>query len=440
MNQKIKKGFVLFLVMSLCLSGVPGFAFAQEEDQSILSELFSFFSSPEAAVETPLPASPTELIVPIASDAPFTFLPETEEESILLQEGRPEAGEGDPIDENLREEAVSDALPAEEEEMISDQPSEESALPDDGQESGQEDLAESRDADVAEEPVTEERTESEEESAGTEEKLPETSAEEQAYPEAEASRLPEEWRYTVIFDGNGGIGQMSAQGDRINDKGFILPYNTYRRMGYTFAGWNTAPDGSGSAYPDRAKLLMPADEDGAEILLYAQWQPNEYRITYKNVLPGDDNPNPLSYTYGESVALQPLSREGFCFDGWFTDGFFPAEVSTLNEDGLSAKALTVAAKWTPMKYTISFDGNALGRGTVRGTMKDLAGRQCGKTYTLPGNAYRMEGYSFLGWSTDPYAFVPEYHNRARVTDLTLTDGETVTLYAVWQAKSLRNAN
>lgn len=79
--------------------------------------------------------------------------------------------------------------------------------------------------------------------------------------------------YTVIFDANGGSGTMPDQtaltstSERINDNAFV-------RDGYTFAGWNTQADGSGTTYKDAAELYNAANAN--EVLtLYAQWSSNE---------------------------------------------------------------------------------------------------------------------------------------------------------------------
>ena len=45
-----------------------------------------------------------------------------------------------------------------------------------------------------------------------------------------------------------------------------LTANTFTRTGYTFAGWNTAANGTGTAYADGATYTFTAD-----ITLYAQW-------------------------------------------------------------------------------------------------------------------------------------------------------------------------
>lgn len=67
----------------------------------------------------------------------------------------------------------------------------------------------------------------------------------------------------VWFDRNGGTGSMAVQAA---SPGTGLSANTFTRDGYTFAGWNTNRDGSGTAYADRASYPFTA-----HTTLYAQW-------------------------------------------------------------------------------------------------------------------------------------------------------------------------
>ena len=55
-----------------------------------------------------------------------------------------------------------------------------------------------------------------------------------------------------------------------------LTTNTFTRTGYTFTGWNTAANGSGTAYAAGATFTMGA----ANVTLYAQWTINSYTVTY----------------------------------------------------------------------------------------------------------------------------------------------------------------
>src|SRR6185312_4337363 len=55
--------------------------------------------------------------------------------------------------------------------------------------------------------------------------------------------------HTVTFDNNGGAGSMA---DEVHNIATPLTADTFTRLGYTFTGWNTAANGSGTAYADSA--------------------------------------------------------------------------------------------------------------------------------------------------------------------------------------------
>ena len=55
---------------------------------------------------------------------------------------------------------------------------------------------------------------------------------------------------TVTFNANGGTGNMAAQVIYQN-VATALNENTFSRTGYTFNGWNTRANGTGTAYADK---------------------------------------------------------------------------------------------------------------------------------------------------------------------------------------------
>ncbi|WP_281640499.1 InlB B-repeat-containing protein [Aurantimicrobium minutum] len=67
----------------------------------------------------------------------------------------------------------------------------------------------------------------------------------------------------VTFDANGGSGAMAVQSASTATN---LSTNAFTRSGYTFTGWNTAADGTGTAYADGASYPF-----GSSTRLYAQW-------------------------------------------------------------------------------------------------------------------------------------------------------------------------
>ena len=69
--------------------------------------------------------------------------------------------------------------------------------------------------------------------------------------------------HTVIFDNNGGAGSIANE---VHNAATALTTNTFTRAGYTFSGWNTAANGSGTAYADGASYPFTADAT-----MFAQW-------------------------------------------------------------------------------------------------------------------------------------------------------------------------
>lgn len=79
-------------------------------------------------------------------------------------------------------------------------------------------------------------------------------------------------QYTVVFDANGGQGNMDSITFTYDVPGY-LPVNTFTKGNDRFVGWNTDPGGSGQSYPDQSYVKNLAA--GGEITLYAQWTPRE---------------------------------------------------------------------------------------------------------------------------------------------------------------------
>lgn len=100
-------------------------------------------------------------------------------------------------------------------------------------------------------------------------------------------------------------------------------YQTARR-GYTFSGWNTAADGTGTTIA--AGMTSNYNTD---ITLYAQWTPFTMTVTFDvngGTWATQPNPNPFQVTYGETYSSktgwdwQVPTKTGYLFQGWKLDG------------------------------------------------------------------------------------------------------------------------
>ncbi len=158
--------------------------------------------------------------------------------------------------------------------------------------------------------------------------------------------------YTVAFNANGGTGTISNQnftyGTAKN-----LTANTFTRTGYTFAGWNTKADGTGTSYTDKQSVSNLTSTNGATVTLYAQWTPVQYAINYKdqgnaNFSGSHTSGYPTKHTYGTATTLKTASKTGYNFDGWFTtQDCSGSAVTTLGATAYTS-AITLYAKWTSL--------------------------------------------------------------------------------------------
>ena len=153
---------------------------------------------------------------------------------------------------------------------------------------------------------------------------------------------------------------------------------------------------------------------------------------YVTVDLGKANGTPVVYTItfnsndGTSVESQNINageklaeptpaptKVGFTFDGWYEDSTFSKK---FDFNTPITDSMTLYAKWTENKYTLTFDANG-GTGSMA-PKADLTGE-----YTLPDNEFTApSGKQFKGWSLTT--------DGAIVTKVDMTENRTV--YAIWE--------
>ena len=200
--------------------------------------------------------------------------------------------------------------------------------------------------------------------------------------------------FTVTFKANDGASTADVTQSVVGGEETALNANPFTREGYTFNDWNTAANGSGTAYADKAKVTLAAD-----LTLYAQWTPIEYTITYN--LDGGTNAasNPASYTIqSAAITLADPTKEGYIFGGWYDNAQFTGTAVTEIAAG-STGAKTFYAKWTAKVFTITFvddDGE-----TVLHTQEAAYGETIVYSGTTPTKAATAQyTYTFAGWDPE----------------------------------------
>jgi uncharacterized repeat protein (TIGR02543 family) len=117
-----------------------------------------------------------------------------------------------------------------------------------------------------------------------------------------------------------------------------------------------------------------------------------------------------------------MTREGHIFDGWDSAGTTYLAGASYTVNG----SVTLYAQWTAITYTVAYNGNGNTGGTTASSIHTY-----GVYKNLTANGFTRTGYAFAGWNTQADGGGTSYAGGASVTNLTATQGATVTLYAQW---------
>lgn len=238
--------------------------------------------------------------------------------------------------------------------------------------------------------------------------------------------------YTVTYDGNGSDGGTVPEDltdYQLNDPVTVLG-NTgnLTRSGYTFAGWNTAADGTGTPYVAGNTFNIT----GATTL-YAQWSGNNYAVTL-NRQGGSGGSTSVSATMGAAMpAATAPTRSGYSFAGYFTGTngsgtrYYDAAMnSTRNWD--IASATTLHAHWSATSYTVTLNrqGGSGGDGSINATFGQA----------MPAaSAPTRSGYTFGGYYSGTNGSGAQYYTSAMASAANWNLPANTTLYAKWTANT-----
>lgn len=236
--------------------------------------------------------------------------------------------------------------------------------------------------------------------------------------------------YSVTFNGNGATsGSVPADSSHVYNTGVTVQGNPggLVKTGHTFAGWNTAADGSGTDYTTGETFTIGA----ANVTLYAQWTINGYKVTYDgNGATSGNVPEDSSHNYNTSVTVPGnpggLAKTVHTFAGWNTaaDGSGTDYVES-DSFTIGAADVTLYAQWTVNRYTVTYDGN----GATSGRVPADSSHDYNTVVTVPGNPGDLvrTGHTFAGWTTAADGGGTDYVE----SDEFAIGAADVTLYAIW---------
>ncbi|MBR5562506.1 MAG: InlB B-repeat-containing protein [Clostridia bacterium] len=209
--------------------------------------------------------------------------------------------------------------------------------------------------------------------------------------------------FTITFVGNEGTVDGEPEVSSELRYGAQVSVPATEREGYTFKGWFDAAEG-GNALDVNLTAIEP-------VTYYAQWEINQYTITFDTV--GGTEIPAKTQDYGTAVeAPADPEKLGHTFAGW--DVAVPTT--------MPAEDMTITAQWTVNSYDAIFNAGegAFADGSATATTEDVV---FGEEITAPAENPSREGYDFIGWSTD---------GETVLTPVGIMDAEGKKFKAVWE--------
>ncbi|QIK69129.1 InlB B-repeat-containing protein [Erysipelothrix sp. HDW6C] len=245
--------------------------------------------------------------------------------------------------------------------------------------------------------------------------------------------------YTVTYDGNQSTsGSVPTGTTQLEDTDYTVLANSgnLARDGYTFTGWNTAANGTGTPYKADDVFSLTGN-----VTLYAQWEEipvvvTQYTVTYNgNGAVTGTLPVSSSIDAGTDYSVLGnvgyLSRPGFTFAGWNTAADGKGTPYQADDIVTQHTNTVLYAQWKQIPDIQSVSVMYLGNGADAGSVPNGITVPAGTQYTIIGNTGKLSktGYTFSGWNTKADGTGTAYAG-AEIIQVTAD----ITLYAQWTAQ------
>jgi hypothetical protein len=198
--------------------------------------------------------------------------------------------------------------------------------------------------------------------------------------------------YAVTYSSNGATsGSVPSGQTKTNSVTLKLRTNSgaMAKVGYTYAGWNTASNGTGISYSAGSNYTK-----NEPLSLYTTWTPNTYTVTL-NKDGGTGGSLSVLATYDAQMPVAtPPTRLGYTFIGYsdaLTNGtqyYAATMLSTHLWD--KAVATTLYAQWTGNVYKVTFNTDGGHGGSV--DLMATYGQPMPKAYAPVYNGFLFKGY------------------------------------------------
>jgi hypothetical protein len=237
--------------------------------------------------------------------------------------------------------------------------------------------------------------------------------------------------YTVTLDpqeGEGGTEEATA-----TYAGAMPEIEVPTRTGYTFGGYYSATNGSGTRYYTPEGASARVWNVASNATLFAKWTANSYDVTL-DMQGGTGEVASVTATYGKAMpAINSPKRKGYTFGGYYSKKK-GAGTPYYTSAGRSAQAWNVAsnatlyAKWTATSYTVTLNrqggkgGSASATATYAQAMPEIE---------VPVRT----GYTFGGYYSATNGGGTRYYTAQGASARKWNKAAATTLYAKWTANS-----
>ena len=236
----------------------------------------------------------------------------------------------------------------------------------------------------------------------------------------------------LTYHGNGATGgNTAAQSGKTGDE-LTTNANGFTRDGYTFVRWDTAKDGSGTAYGEGKNgvgryTMKPAGND-----LYAIWQANPASIRYRDDYGATGSTPDTTGVTGQNVTIAQngFTRPGYTFTGWARDRRTDPSLQPGGRYTLTPGTTTLWAQWKADPAHLIYNSNSGSTSQTRRTDGVVD-----QTLTVIANPFTRSGYTFTGWNTQADGRGKAYaagNGFRLVADAKSNPVNTSVLYAQWR--------
>jgi uncharacterized repeat protein (TIGR02543 family) len=234
--------------------------------------------------------------------------------------------------------------------------------------------------------------------------------------------------YTLTYFGNGNDGGEAPAATNNNYGTSVVLSNagTLTKAGYTFYGWNSVANGSGTGYATGSTLVISGD-----VNLYAQWlEDAKCTVTFNGNGGSGQTPGAETINCGASLSGSARtlpsnpSQTGYAFSAWNTASNGSGDAFTV--DTVINGNITVYAQWTGNSYTVTFapQGGVVDPATLAVVYGSAVG-----VLPTPTKA----GYGFASWNSSAdgtgttYSAITVYSTASNITLYAQWSGSTYTI-------------